>query len=400
MKKLALILGMLVLLSGMAFATSFTLEVHVSDGIGRPVKGVSVTFNCLEHFSDYDGERDVPRSWALSDSDASGSTKMSDYQCTAGKPASVMATYQGLNFSLPVDLHSGSNTISIVIPDLYDISVTVQDQASHPIKGVTITGTPTASGSTRPLSGTTDEKGIAVFTQVPAGSDFILRLKNGDEEKTQEATVGSKGTDYLVSMSTYPLTVSALDDMNNSLAGAIVNVSAGSYYTGLLTDSAGKAVVSGLSPGTYTLAVSYSGHLLSNNVKVDSAVSKSFDFDIHGPEITNAHIESTSSSDSMSLLAKVSDTGSGLKQVRMYYSLNQADWVEVPVTLTGSGMHKGMIPPQSKDTLISYKVTAEDNAGNPSEGAGTYTVQDKLCPLAGVLLVLPFLAFWMARRQG
>jgi ribosomal protein L25 (general stress protein Ctc) len=401
MDKYIIVLLILAFVSQPVFAATYIVEVQVSDSSARPIQGASLVFKCMEHFGDwFTDPEDVPRSWPLRDTDSSGSATIDTYgQCTAGLDSSIVANYKGLSVTIPVSLHSGTNKISVVIEGLEDLTVIVQDQDSNPIKDVEVGGTPVASGSVPSISGTTDENGIVVFKQVPSAADFLLRLKNGYEEKTMEADLANQGTSYSVNMSTYTVTASVVDDLDKPIGGAILNVSSGSSYSSALTDSGGKAVFRGLKSWNYTIAMAYNNRQSSAEVKVDSDIEKKFIMDIHGPSITNMRTEAKSSKEPVYVLANVADNNSGLKYVKMYYSFNQVSWIEIPVSLTGDGTNRGTVPAQPKGTRISYKVASEDNAGNPSEQGGYYTVQDAVCPFAAAFLALPSLAVWHGRKR-
>jgi len=297
MNKYMIVLSLFAFVSQLVSATTYTVDIQVSDSLARPIEGASVVFKCTEHFANYYGEPDdyVPRSWSLRDTDASGHTASSTYQCTAGLESSVVAVYRGLNATIPVSLHSGTNDVSLIIEGLEDLTVAVQDQDSDPIKDVGVTCAPVTSGSVPSLSGTTDENGIAVFKQVPSTADFIVRLKNGYEEKNIEADLADQGVSYLVNMSTYEATVLAVDDLNRPIGGAMVNISSGSSYSSALTDSGGKAVFSRLKPWNYTIAIDYKDSKISEEMKVESDIEKKFVMDIQGPSTTGMRTEAEQS---------------------------------------------------------------------------------------------------------
>jgi hypothetical protein len=295
--KYMMVLSLFAFVSQLVSAATYTVDIHVSDSLARPIEGASVVFKCTEYFENWYDEPDdyVPRSWSLRDTDASGHTASSTYQCTAGLESSVVAVYRGLNATIPVSLHSGTNDVSLIIEGLEDLTVAVQDQDSDPIKDVGVTCMPVASGSTPSLSGTTDEKGVVVFKQVPATADFMLRLKNGYEEKTMEADLANQGNSYSVNMITYTATILVVDDSNRPIGGAIVNISSGLSYSTALTDSGGKAVFRGLRPWNYTISIEYSNRQISAEVKVDSDIEKTFVMDIQGPSTTGMRTEAKQS---------------------------------------------------------------------------------------------------------
>ncbi|MCX6773723.1 MAG: carboxypeptidase regulatory-like domain-containing protein [Candidatus Micrarchaeota archaeon] len=299
MNKYMIFLSLFAFVSQIASAVTYAVNIQVSDTLARPIEGASVVFKCTEYFENWYDEPDdyVPRSWSLRDTDVSGHTVSSTYQCTAGLESSVVANYRGLNATVPVSLHSGTNDMSLIIEGLEDLTVNVQDQDSNPIKGVEVTGTPATSGSTPSLSGTTDEKGIVTFKQVPATADFILRLKNGYEEKTMEADLANQGTSYVASMSAYKITALVVDDLGKPINGAVVNLSSSSSYSSALTDSSGKAVFSGLKPWNYTIAIEYKDRMISEEMKVESDIEKKLVMDIQGPSTAGMRTEAKQSGD-------------------------------------------------------------------------------------------------------
>lgn len=72
------------------------------------------------------------------------------------------------------------------------------------------------------------------------------------------------------------------------------------------------------------------------------------------------------------VLVNVTDFLSGVKDVTLSHNLNEAAvWVDLPMTLNSTtGIYEATIPGQPADTLVRYKTTAYDNAGN-------YRVEDK-----------------------
>jgi hypothetical protein len=72
------------------------------------------------------------------------------------------------------------------------------------------------------------------------------------------------------------------------------------------------------------------------------------------------------------VLVNVTDFSSGVKVVTLSYDLNDATvWVDMSMTFNSTtGLYEAAIPGQPADTLLRYKTTVYDNAGN-------YRAEDK-----------------------
>lgn len=66
------------------------------------------------------------------------------------------------------------------------------------------------------------------------------------------------------------------------------------------------------------------------------------------------------------VLANVSDLMSGVKNVTLSYGLDDsAAWIDLPMTLNSTtGLYEATILGQQANTLVKYRITAYDNAGN------------------------------------
>jgi hypothetical protein len=76
------------------------------------------------------------------------------------------------------------------------------------------------------------------------------------------------------------------------------------------------------------------------------------------------------------VLVNVTDSLSGIKNVTLSYNLNDsAVWIDSPMTFNSTtGLYETTIQVQQANTLVKYKITAYDNAGNlkVEDNNGTY----------------------------
>lgn len=76
------------------------------------------------------------------------------------------------------------------------------------------------------------------------------------------------------------------------------------------------------------------------------------------------------------VLVNVADFLSGVKDVTLSYNLNDSPlWIDVPMTFNSTtGLYETAIQVQQAHTLVRYKITAYDNAGNFKfeDNNGTY----------------------------
>jgi hypothetical protein len=90
--------------------------------------------------------------------------------------------------------------------------------------------------------------------------------------------------------------------------------------------------------------------------------------------------------------ANVTDSGSGLKSVRLAYFTNRsAIGLELSMTLNQTGgLYESIILGQEASTLLKYQITAYDNAGNiaVNDNAGQYYVYTVI-PELSLFLILP-----------
>ncbi|MFX1539611.1 MAG: hypothetical protein ACFFBX_02370, partial [Promethearchaeota archaeon] len=90
--------------------------------------------------------------------------------------------------------------------------------------------------------------------------------------------------------------------------------------------------------------------------------------------------------DAAHVTADVSDEGSGLDTVELYYSINGGGWLNTIMTVAGPGTYEATISAQSWNTDVDYYVNATDNMGlitiDDNGGANyTYTVVDNINPV-------------------
>jgi len=91
-------------------------------------------------------------------------------------------------------------------------------------------------------------------------------------------------------------------------------------------------------------------------------------------------------SDSPVIDCDVSDPGSGISAVRLYYRINGGTWSVILMVNTVGIQYQSTIPAQTWNTLVEYYVNATDNAGNWDVDDNTgayysYTVSDSVSPV-------------------
>ena len=99
------------------------------------------------------------------------------------------------------------------------------------------------------------------------------------------------------------------------------------------------------------------------------AVSSIFSYMVQGgggPTITNVEIEPSYPlwTDEVNVTAYVTDY-SGVAEVTLRYSINdQSSWINVTMVAIGGDYYSGIIPQQSGDTTVYYRIFARDNVGH------------------------------------
>jgi hypothetical protein len=106
------------------------------------------------------------------------------------------------------------------------------------------------------------------------------------------------------------------------------------------------------------------------------------------PEITNVSHSPTpvEYSDSPVVGADVTDSGSGVNTVTLYYRVDVGGWFQVAMVHTTGDRYEGTIPMQAWSAVVEYYVNATDNMDNwvVDDNTGSYysyTVQDNTDPI-------------------
>ena len=146
------------------------------------------------------------------------------------------------------------------------------------------------------------------------------------------------------------------------------------------------------SSGSYTGAIPQEPYLSVVLYKVEatdnagnSINSSTYSYtigDITPPSITNVVASSSQPqpSEAVTISATVTETGSGLKSLILYYSINNGNWITVAMTYNSNW--QATIPGMPINTVIQYKIGAVDNAGNAyNTSIDTYTVLDTTAPI-------------------
>ncbi len=99
--------------------------------------------------------------------------------------------------------------------------------------------------------------------------------------------------------------------------------------------------------------------------------------------------------ESVRVTANVTDSGSRLKSVRLAYFTNKSDiGIELSMTLNQtSGLYEFAIPGQEAGTLMKYRITAYDNAGNiaANDNAGQYYIYTVIPEFPSLVLMSFFM---------
>ncbi len=144
----------------------------------------------------------------------------------------------------------------------------------------------------------------------------------------------------------------------------------------------------------------------SNQNQVASAGAPYTPFDDIPPLISNVtrvpNAPGSGQGVQVSAIVNEPATASGAKSVTLSYRKGSSGpWTNVTMTLT-SGVWKATIPQQPSSTMITYFVSAEDNAGNFASGSSSsYTVSGAIAlePSQMLALLLTILIFAEARRS-
>ncbi len=154
------------------------------------------------------------------------------------------------------------------------VRVIVDDGASHPINGSTVTLTST-SGAV--LTATTDASGVATFSNLLVGTYQVAARYTGSTTARGVVNVAAGGQTYSLALSLSPrigLTVRVIDTSGVVVQGATVSVTGPSPSTAniagspQLTASNGEISFGVLADGTYTISATKSGMIDATPIQV------------------------------------------------------------------------------------------------------------------------------------
>ena len=97
----------------------------------------------------------------------------------------------------------------------------------------------------------------------------------------------------------------------------------------------------------------------------------------------------------VTVFVAVTDVGSGLKNVTLFYAINNVtSWVELKMTYNSTAeLFMAVLPGQSPETLVKYKVVAFDNAGNVAvkDNFGEFFTYQVISEFSSIYLLFAFL---------
>lgn len=245
------------------------VKVYVVDQEGQPIQGANVALTCYyENWGEYD-----IKITELSQTRADGVASVADgtgiESCALHQPISANVTYFEESITVSGTWRDGVNALTAIIPNLHDLKVTIQDQHGKPVDGVEIRATPAQGGQWQPFVGNTDEDGVLVFGQIPAGTGLLLYLTNGDETKSSVITMENTDTAFAASMHAYVLMMTMTDGGGLPLDGISVKLSSGEHSDTSKTDETGTVRFDRLKPGTYEYSMAYQSRGYSGEIVLD-----------------------------------------------------------------------------------------------------------------------------------
>ena len=133
-------------------------------------------------------------------------------------------------------------------------------------------------------------------------------------------------------------------------------------------------------PGKYVITVTGT----SGDLKHDTTILLEVTAEKEPPQIVSVLRlpENPAYNDSVTVLALVTDVGSGVRGVVLSYS-NSVVWTNVTMVLK-EGLYSASIPAFAYSTVVKYRVYASDRAGNwATSDLNSYTVSDPYAPVIG-----------------
>jgi hypothetical protein len=133
-------------------------------------------------------------------------------------------------------------------------------------------------------------------------------------------------------------------------------------------------------PGTYGITVTGT----NGDLKHDANIQLEVTAEVEPPQIASVLRlpENPAYNDSVTVLALVTDVGSGVRGVVLSY-FNGTVWANATMTLK-EGLYSASIPAFAYSTVVKYRVDALDWAGNrATSDLDSYTVSDPYAPVIG-----------------
>jgi uncharacterized membrane protein len=252
------------------------------------------------------------------------------------------------------------------------LTVKVDSTAALGAYKITVTGT---SGG---LIHSVDISLTVTGPPLPPFSDFSLtvspsslRVQQGGFGASSIIVTSLRGFSQPVS-----LTVTSVIGVNLALQPLQVTPPPNSAASSMLTVSIYAVAL----PGTYGITVTGT----SGDLKHDANILLEVTAEKEPPQIASVLRlpENPAYNDSVTVLALVTDVGSGVRSVVLSY-FNGVDWADATMTLK-EGLYSASIPAFAYSTAVKYRVDAYDFAGNQATSdLDAYTVSDPYSPVIG-----------------
>jgi hypothetical protein len=184
-------------------------------------------------------------------------------------------------------------------------------------------------------------------------------------------------------------------DAGSSVATVVLyyRVDGGSWTAVGMSPTSGDSYDGAIPPQVRNSLVEYYINATDNagNWVIDDNMGSYYSYTVEdntNPVISNVDQTPTavSPSDSVDVECDVTDPGSGVSVVNLYYRVDGGSWILVAMNPTTGDTFEGTIPAQVLNSFIEYYINATDNASNfaINDNGGsyyTYTVGDMTGPL-------------------
>lgn len=153
---------------------------------------------------------------------------------------------------------------------IYSPVLRIYDGKNRPLEGAIVTLSYETIFETYEFTATTGPMGYAYFNQLPAGGYNVTVLNTWGVLLDTNMTLNEATLNVTLTTNAYNIWVTVLDEAGQPLSGAGVALGRGSLITKTITDYNGRAVFTGVPPGTYSVYASYALRFVEASVTVKS----------------------------------------------------------------------------------------------------------------------------------